>query len=904
MSGPGAGFEYPPKEVSWLKRDALLFAASIGCTSDELQFLYELDPNFSVFPTYPVVLPFKEDAQEVIDFYAAQKAIKIPGVPEFDARRVVDGQRLVQFLKPLPRPRPARSSRSAPKVLGVYDKGRPGTVVETQTDLVEAGSGDVYSRAVGSAFYVAQGNWGGPKGPATENFPPPKGKKPDAVFADQTTPQTALLYRLNGDYNPLHAHPEPGKKMGFGGAIIHGLYSFNSSCHGLLQKLGGSDPKNIKEFQARFASPVKPGDKLVTQAWRTGEMKGEWEEIRFVTSVEGGKVCLSNGRALMKVVGEAKSKFMASKAKVGDRLSYDGAVCTVRYLGEVAGTTGSWIGVEWDDASRGKHDGSHKGQRYFTCKSKSPTAASFVRPTRTAEPARSFVAALKEKYTAEIATGGIEIRFSGKLAEEVGFEKIRRKQADLAELKHAILDGMRVARAYDAEGGDNAQRIGETCPKVINLELSRNLFTHLGTVVEICSELPGLRNLRLNGNRFQNVFHDEGLQDASKVFTNVVELALEENLMDWNEICHVAAKFPALANLSVDLNQLSSLPVVPLGSLCTTLTSLNMEFNEFTSFLDIASLSELKSLRNIHLKGNNISAITSNASDPAPIFSSSVRFLDISYNQVSDWTFIDDLPTAFPGLTSLRFAHNPIYENPDPELSAQSKSIGEDAYMITVGRIARLEKLNYGNITKTDRQDAEMFYLSRIAKHLAAVPPNQEGEVLKYHKRYEALCELYGAPAVNRTKEINPAFLEARLITVQFIYHPPHGEDSEASPYEKTSRIPKSYDIYRVKGIAGKLFGQKPLDLRLIWETGEWDPVAGFDDEVDVDEDESGGEDNDVVEETQDVVALIDAAGEEILQTEGKVGKWVKREVELRDGPRQLGFCVDGLEAKVRVEVR
>ncbi|KAK8042102.1 hypothetical protein PG993_006625 [Apiospora rasikravindrae] len=596
---------------------------------------------------------------------------------------------------------------------------------------------------------------------------------------------------------------------------------------------------------------------------------------------------------------------MASKAKVGDRLSYDGAVCTVRYIGEVAGTTGNWIGVEWDDASRGKHDGSHKGQRYFTCKSKSPTAASFVRPTRTAEPPRSFVAALKEKYTAEIATGGIEIRFSGKLAEEVGFEKIRRKQADLAQLKHAILDGMRVARAYDGEGGDN-ERIGETCPKVINLELSRNLFTHLGTVVEICSELPGLRNLRLNGNRFQNVFQDEGLKDADKVFTNVVELALEENLMDWNETCHVATKFPALANLSLDLNQLSALPAVPQGSLCTTLTSLSLEFNEFTSFLDIASLSELKSLRNLHLKGNNISTITPNASDPVPVFSSSLRFLDISYNQVLDWTFIDDLPATFPSLTSLRFAHNPIYENPDPELSVQSKSIGEDAYMITVGRIAQLEKLNFGNITQTDRQDAEMFYLSRIGKHLSAVPPSQEAEVLKYHKRYEALCELYGAPAVNRTKVINPAFLEARLITVQFIYHPPPGEGSEASPSEKTSKIPKSYDIYRVKGIAGKLFGQKPLDLRLIWETGEWDPVAGFDDEVDIDDDDddSGQEDNDSAQEKEDVAALVDATGDEILQTEGKVGKWVKREVELRDGPRQLGFCVDGLEAKVRVEVR
>lgn len=113
--------------------------------------------------------------------------------------------------------------------------------------------------------------------------------------------------RLNGDYNPLHATPEPGAKMGFGGAIMHGLSSFNFACHGLLKEIGGSDPKNIKEFQARFASPVKPGDKLITEIWRTGEMKDGWEEIRFVTSVEGGKVCLSNGRALMKPVA-SKSK--------------------------------------------------------------------------------------------------------------------------------------------------------------------------------------------------------------------------------------------------------------------------------------------------------------------------------------------------------------------------------------------------------------------------------------------------------------------------------------------------------------------------------------------------------------------------------------------------------------------
>jgi peroxisomal enoyl-CoA hydratase 2 len=97
--------------------------------------------------------------------------------------------------------------------------------------------------------------------------------------------------------------------MGFGGAIMHGLFSWNAACHGLLKELGGSDPANIKEFQARFASPVKPGDKLITEMWRTGEKKDDWEEVRFVTKVEGGKVCLSNGRALMRcVTGEVKSK--------------------------------------------------------------------------------------------------------------------------------------------------------------------------------------------------------------------------------------------------------------------------------------------------------------------------------------------------------------------------------------------------------------------------------------------------------------------------------------------------------------------------------------------------------------------------------------------------------------------
>ena len=92
---------------------------------------------------------------------------------------------------------------------------------------------------------------------------------------------------------------------------MHGLYSWNNTAHALLRELGGSDPANMKEFQARFAAPVLPGVKLSVEMWRTGEKKeGGFEEVRFVTKV-GGKAVLSNGRALIKCVGRkdvSKSK--------------------------------------------------------------------------------------------------------------------------------------------------------------------------------------------------------------------------------------------------------------------------------------------------------------------------------------------------------------------------------------------------------------------------------------------------------------------------------------------------------------------------------------------------------------------------------------------------------------------
>lgn len=400
---------------------------------------------------------------------------------------------------------------------------------------------------------------------------------------------------------------------------------------------------------------------------------------------------------------------------------------------------------------------------------------------------------------------------------------------------------------------------------------------------------------------------DQVLQSAGSVFDGVTELALEDTLLEWEEICHVASKFPSLATLHAGSNQLSSLTPVPTAPFTSTLVSLHLEFNDFSSLADVASLSAITSLRNLLLKGNQISSIVpASSSAEVPVFGPHLQYLDISYNQVDSWSFVDALSHSFPGLTSLRFTHNPIYDNPEldsqdscapPHRKGAAKT--DEAFMLVVARMPSLKSLNFSNITAADRSDAEMFYLSRIARQLAAVPEAAEGEVLARHRRWDELCQLYGEPPVIRQRELNPNFLEARLITAElYLAEPGEGAPTDAAAEKKTVQIPKSFDIYAVKGIVGRLFGLSPLKLRLVWESGEWDPVGGFDEE--------GGdssEEEDLEAEWERRQGAGAPAGE-VPQLESKGGRWIKREVELRDGPRQFGYCVDGQEVKIRVERR
>jgi len=525
-----------------------------------------------------------------------------------------------------------------------------------------------------------------------------------------------------------------------------------------------------------------------------------------------------------------------------------------------------------------------------TSNSPSSTAASFIRATRAKDLEQSFVDAVREKYAApldaELYKPGQQIEISGKVVEEIGFDKIRQQQARLHELKIVLVDGMRIKEAQ-VPGGD----IEQICPGIVELDLSRNLFEIFQPIADIIERLLNLRKLRLNGNRLQDLGDASSLVENVQKwrhvpFRNIRELELDNVLISWNAVKTLVAQFPLLLTLSVSSNYFSCLSCpLPDG-----ITSLTLEYNEFTTIWDLIPLRQLKTLEVLHLKGNKISSVDKEGSrlSSLHVFGERLRYVDLSYNAVASWSFVDDLPQIFPGLQELRLSHNPIYRGVPKEIGTATSV--DEGYMLTLARLGNLKSLNFSKITAADRTNAEVFYLSRIAKAMAELPESEEHTVTSQHKRYSELCEKYGEPAVVRKREgaVNPDFLDARLIKFSF-YLPSNPQAGREEAITKSREIPTSFDVYRVKGIVGKLFDVAPLKIRLIWETGEWDPVAGYeDDEGDSDDEES----------TEVKVTEANGTGAQ------EKGRWMKREVEIEDGTRQVGFCVDGMEAKVRIEMR
>ncbi|KZS92855.1 peroxisomal dehydratase [Sistotremastrum niveocremeum HHB9708] len=301
------GHEQSDLPVKWNKRDLLLYAVGIGAKATDLQFVYENHPDFAAFPTYPAVLVLKGASEDVSNF-GEKAGDPIPGLPRFDPNRIVHGSESLQIIKPIPLVS-GDGWRLKRRISGVHEN-KTGVIVDTEVSLVDP-SGDVYAKIFMATFNVAAKATGQKFSKVISSPPPskapPKSTPPTHTITETTSPESAIIYRLSGDFNPLHIDPKIGKFAGFGGPILHGLGTYGYAARAVLEAVGGGVGANLKYFSTRFTSPVKPGDQLETSIWELGPGPDGTVEVAFVTKdLTSGKIVLGGGTAYVKKVTKSK----------------------------------------------------------------------------------------------------------------------------------------------------------------------------------------------------------------------------------------------------------------------------------------------------------------------------------------------------------------------------------------------------------------------------------------------------------------------------------------------------------------------------------------------------------------------------------------------------------------------
>lgn len=368
----------------------------------------------------------------------------------------------------------------------------------------------------------------------------------------------------------------------------------------------------------------------------------------------------------------------------------------------------------------------------------------------------------------------------------------------------------------------------------------------------------------------------------------------------------VLPQFPSVAVLSLSSNGLSTLQV-PLPA--PQLTTLDLSFNKIASLWDIASLMSLPTLQKLSLRQNPISSLVSRLPEAENhlLCFPSLKALNLSSTLLPTLSSLDPIPAIFPTLKSLLTTHAPLNTFPSSKL-------------LTIARLPTLTELNYSPITAAERQNAELYYLSTVVKQLeAAGTPAEEKEIMNEHPRWTELCKVHGEPSIEKksAEQLAAGTLGARLTEFTFYMTEidletgrkdawQHEGDEIESPkpldidqgsdlVSKSQLIPRTVDVYRLKGIVGRLFGIRPMSCKLIWETREWDPVGseeedGWSVSADESDDGDGGPSGEAKVREQD--------------QERDRTRWERREMELVDGTREVGFWVEGKKARVRVELR
>jgi acyl dehydratase len=263
-------------------RDTILYALGVGVADsnpvapDDLKFVYE--EGLVALPTMAVTLapgPFwMQDPETGIAW-----------------QKILHGEQMLTVHRPLP---PSCTVISLNSIDDIYDKGADkGAVMYLTRKLFDQANGELLMTVRSSAFMRGNGGFGGKTDGAPQPHPVPSDRSPDSVLDLATRPEQAVLYRLSGDYNPLHIDPAVARAGGFERPILHGLCSYGIAGRAVLKLLCDNEPARLKRLDVRFASPAYPGETIRTEVWRESGGRAAFR----ARVVERDVVIINNGLA-------------------------------------------------------------------------------------------------------------------------------------------------------------------------------------------------------------------------------------------------------------------------------------------------------------------------------------------------------------------------------------------------------------------------------------------------------------------------------------------------------------------------------------------------------------------------------------------------------------------------------
>ncbi|KAJ2858461.1 hypothetical protein J3B02_000211 [Coemansia erecta] len=279
-----------PQPFDYTKRDVTLYALGIGASRKDLKLVYENSDDFQTFPTYAVIPAF-HSRMNLTDY-----------LPPFNPMMLLHGEQFIEIHRPIPT---EGRLLCTTQIVDIQDKGK-GLTATVRLTMTDRQTSAVVAISESTSFIRGLGGFSrkpgfkaisAPKRPAAAtaaNAIP--SRAPDAVVAQKTSEEQALVYRLSGDYNPLHIDPEMSKLGGFKTPILHGLCTFGYAARHVVRAAANDEPMRLKSVKARFSAPVLPGETLETSIW--ADPKNPSAVVFQVRVVERDVIAISNAAAV------------------------------------------------------------------------------------------------------------------------------------------------------------------------------------------------------------------------------------------------------------------------------------------------------------------------------------------------------------------------------------------------------------------------------------------------------------------------------------------------------------------------------------------------------------------------------------------------------------------------------